>query len=275
MEWEAAVIVLSVRPYGETSVLVHLFSEEHGVCHGVVRGGASRRQASLWQTGNLVMAHWRARLVDQLGTVSAELVQSPAARVLDLPIPLGMISSACALTDGALPERESHPELFMELIRLLTLVGVAPEPPPMAPYLRWECLMLEVLGYGLDLERCAVTGMKDNLCYVSPRTGCSVSDEGAGTWKNRLLPLPRLFIDPDDDGDAQGWKDGMLLTGHFLARSVFGVRNLPLPSARERLYERIVRLCPPIAGEGALVDGLEGARSDAADDIGVGTVIPD
>lgn len=242
MEWEAAALVLSVRPYGEGSALVHLLSEEHGVSHGMVRGGGSRKQAPLWQTGNLVMARWRARLSDQLGAVTAEPVQSVGARLLDLPLQLAMVSSACALADGALPQGEAHPELFMRLIRLLTLIGIAPEPPPIAAYLRWERELLGNLGYGLDLSVCAVTGGCDNLNFVSPKSGRAVSDEGAGAWRDRLLVLPAFLANETEEGSSEDWLAGMTLTGHFLSRWVFGVRHQPLPAARERLFERIRRL---------------------------------
>lgn len=244
MEWEAASLVLSVQPYGEGSALVHLFSEEHGVSHGMARGGASRRQASLWQTGNLVMARWRARLADQLGTLTAEPVQCVVGRILDAPLQLEMVSSACALVDGALPQGEAHPELFMRLVRLLTLISVAPEPPPMGAYLRWESQLLAGLGYGLDLSECAVTGVRDNLDYVSPRSARAVSRDAAGEWRDRLLPLPSLMTNETEDGIPADWKDGLALTGHFLSRWVFGVRHKPLPAARERLVDYVQRLLP-------------------------------
>ncbi|GBR70773.1 DNA repair protein RecO [Gluconobacter kanchanaburiensis] len=242
MEWEAAALVLSVRPYGEGSALVHLFSEEHGVSHGMARGGASRRQSSLWQTGNLVMARWRARLADQLGTLTAEPVQCVAGRILDAPLQLEMVSSACALVDGALPQGEAYPELFMRLVRLVTLISVAPEPAPMGDYLRWEAQLLASLGYGLDLSECAVTGSRENLLYVSPRSGRAVSGDAAGDWRDRLLPLPPLMANDTDDGTPEDWRDGLVLTGHFLSRWVFGVRHQPLPAARERLIEYVQRL---------------------------------
>lgn len=245
MEWEAAALVLSVRPYGEGSALVHLLSEEHGVSHGMARGGGSRKQAPLWQTGNLVMARWRARLSDQLGGVTAEPVQSVGARLLDLPLQLAMVSSACALADGALPQGEPHPELFMRLIRLLTLIAVAPEPPPMAAYIRWERELLGGLGYGLDLSTCAVTEATEDLNFVSPRSGRAVSVAGAGEWRDRLLPLPAFLRHDEEEGLPDEWLQGMTLTGHFLARWVFGVRHQPLPAARERLFERVRKLTEP------------------------------
>ncbi|GBR48040.1 DNA repair protein RecO [Neokomagataea thailandica] len=238
-EWQEAGLVLSVCPYGEGSILVHLFTEEHGVVHGIVRGGGARRNAATWQVGNLVMVQWKARLTGQLGSVAGELVQSVAARCLDYPVALSMLSSACAVADGALPQDEAHPEVFMRLVRLLTLIGVAPEPPPMAAYLRWEACLLSALGYGLDLRVCAVTGTREGLEYVSPKTGRAVSVEGAGEWRDRLLPLPSLFLDEDLEGARDEWCAGIDLTGYFLERWVFGVRHKGMPLARGYLRERL------------------------------------
>ena len=37
-------------------------------------------------------------------------------------------------------------------------------------YVRWETGLLDALGFGLDLSRCAVNGTVDDLLYISPRT---------------------------------------------------------------------------------------------------------
>lgn len=236
--------MLSARPHGEANALIHLFTEEHGVSHGLARGGASRRQASLWQPGNVVSVSWRARLPDQLGSLTAEPVKAVGARVLDLPLQLGVVTSACALIDGALPQGEAHPRLFLMLVRLLAEIELDPATPHLGDYLRWEADFLAELGYGLDLSCCAVTGMTEGLRYVSPKTGRAVSDEGAGVWKDRLLPLPHLLLDRNEIGSPRDWAQGLDLTGHFLARWVFGVRHLPIPAARERLAERVRALEP-------------------------------
>src|SRR3989338_2262488 len=54
--------------------------------------------------------------------------------------------------------------------------------PWVPDYLRWELMLLEELGFGLDLTSCAVTGSRDDLCYVSPKSGRAVSRAGAGEW---------------------------------------------------------------------------------------------
>jgi DNA repair protein RecO (recombination protein O) len=35
-------------------------------------------------------------------------------------------------------------------------------------------MMLEELGFGLDLKECAATGVKEDLIYVSPKSGRSL-----------------------------------------------------------------------------------------------------
>lgn len=242
MEWDAPALVLSRRPYGEADVIVRLFYEEHGVLAGLVRGGASRKQSSLWLPGNLVASSWRARLPTQLGYVTGEPIQSIAGRLLDSPLALALLASEISIADGGLPEHEAQPVVFAELVRLVTAIGVFADAPPVALAVRWEASLLAALGYGLTLDRCAITGDRDDLGYVSPRTGRAVSRAGAGQWIDRLLPLPSFMISSEDDGTPSDWLQGLQLTGHFLARHLFGVRHLPLPEERERLVHLVRRL---------------------------------
>jgi DNA repair protein RecO (recombination protein O) len=76
------------------------------------------------------------------------------------------------------------------------------------------------------------------LRFVSPRTGRAVSTAGAGEWRDRLLPLPAFLLGQGPAGPAE-WLAGLRLTGHFLARDVFGTQHRGVPAAREALVERI------------------------------------
>uniref|UniRef100_UPI00356A2199 DNA repair protein RecO n=1 Tax=Shimia sp. TaxID=1954381 RepID=UPI00356A2199 len=51
MEWRDQGIVLSTRKHGETSVILEVFTPEHGRHAGVVRGGTSRRMTPVLQPG--------------------------------------------------------------------------------------------------------------------------------------------------------------------------------------------------------------------------------
>ena len=150
------------------------------------------------------------------------------------------LSAACALASVALPERAPHPRAFHGLVALIAGLrgGVGLVLPD---YVRWEATLLAELGYGLDLARCAVTGINEHLAFVSPRTGRAVSEEAAGEWRERLLPLPS-FLYRDEPAGPSALLDGLRLTGHFLQRDVLGDRAGGLPAARGLLQDRIAAL---------------------------------
>ena len=235
MEWEAPAIVLDARPYGEGDALATVLTAQHGAHRGLARGGASRARAGVWQPGNLVDARWVARLSDQLGSFTAELLHPGAALAMDDALALAVLSSACAVAEGSLTEREPHPLVFAGLLALITQLSTGPA--VLSDLVRWELALLAELGYGLDLDRCALTGTTEDLVWVSPRTGRAVSEAAAGPWKERLLRLPAFLR--DGEADAAGWADGLALTGHFLARDAFGSQHRPLPPARDRLVARV------------------------------------
>lgn len=239
MEWEAPAIVLETRPYGEGDAVVTVMTERHGLHRGLARGGSSRGQTAMWLAGNMVQVRWVARLSDQLGGFTGELIHAGAAQVLDDPLCLAMLSSCCAVAEDALPEREPHPRIFSGLLTLIPRLPLGAD--QLTSVVRWEIQLLADLGYGLDLSSCAVTGARDSLGFVSPRTGKAVSEAGAGIWASRLLPLP-AFLLGDAPAGLTAWRDGLRLTGHFLFRDVFGHRHRPLPYARRRLYDRVATM---------------------------------
>jgi DNA repair protein RecO (recombination protein O) len=240
MEWQAPAVVLDARPHGEGGAVVTLLTEEHGRHAGLAKGGASRGQAALWQPGNLIEARWVARLAEQLGAVSGELVHAAAALAMEDALALAILRSATAVAAGALPEREAHPRVFHGLVALIaTLARDARQAA--GELVRWEAELLADLGYGLDLSRCAISGATEDLAFVSPRTGRAVAQAAAGEWRDRLLPLPRFLMGQGPSGPAE-WLAGLRLTGHFLARDVFGLHHKPLPAARERLVDQVAAL---------------------------------
>ena len=236
MEWGAPAIILDVRPYGEGDAVATVMTEAHGLHRGLARGGASRGKAGTWQPGNMVQVQWTARLSDQLGSFTGELIHAGASHAMHEAMPLAMLTALCSVAEGALPEREPLPRVFAGLLHLIPRLPLGES--LLTDLIAWELVVLSDLGYGLDLSSCAVTGQTQDLAYVSPRTGRAVSGAGAGDWAARLLPLP-AFLTGSAPPDPAAWRDGLRLTGHFLARDAFGHQHRPLPNARRMLYDRV------------------------------------
>ena len=188
--------------------------------------------APVLQPGAQLDVTWRARLDAHIGSYTVEPLRQRAGALLHDRASLLGLSSVCSLLGFALPERDPHPTLYAASVALLDELGGQGWP---LAYLRWEMLLLEQSGFGLDLGRCAVTGTREDLAYVSPRTGRAVSRTGAGDWAGRLLPLPACLTG-QEPADASDLRDGLAVTGHFLANHLApALGERPLPVARSRL----------------------------------------
>jgi DNA repair protein RecO (recombination protein O) len=233
MEWRDEGVVIGVRSHGETSAIAEILTAEHGRCLGMVRGGRSRHMRPVLQPGNLVMTTWRARLEDHLGVFQLEPLALKAGFILSYPFRLAGLSTLMALAQ-MLPEREPHPKLYHAAHIVLSSI----EDDALWPALlvRWEMGLLDELGFGLDLAKCAATGSPEDLHYVSPKTGRAVS-KGAGLpYHDKLFSLPG-FLRGQGDVLAGDVLAGLKLTGYFLERHVFGPRAIAMPQARQWLAD--------------------------------------
>jgi DNA repair protein RecO (recombination protein O) len=230
MEWRDEGIVIGVRRHGESSTIVEAMTRGHGRHLGLVRGGRTARLQSALQPGNSLGLVWRARLDEHLGAYAVEPLVMRAGRFIASGLALAGVVYLGALL-RLLPERDPHESLFeaLELIaEHLDDAGVAP-----ALVARFEAQVLAECGFALDLERCAATGTREDLIYVSPKSGRAVSASAGAPWRDRLLPLPAFLrhgAAPAPNADEIA--DAFRLTGHFLMRDLFAPRSLPLPDAR-------------------------------------------
>ena len=237
--WREEGTLLSVRRHGETSAIIEVFTESHGRHVGVVRGGASRKVAPILQPGAQLDLAWQARLDEHIGSFAVEPVKSRAAAVMGDRLALAGLNAMTALLSFTLPEREPHQLLYRRSLVLFDLLGTNDAWPVV--YLRWELMLLEEMGFGLDLGRCAVTGARDDLVHVSPRSGRAVSAAGAGDWADRLLPLPPILLGQGVGSTAE-ILEGLRTTGHFLAHWLApALGDRPLPEARQRFVDTLAR----------------------------------
>jgi DNA repair protein RecO (recombination protein O) len=234
LEWQDSGIILSVRGHGETGGIVSILTRDHGRAIGYVYGATSTKVRGILEPGNLVSVDWKAKSHDQLGTFMLELEKSTAAHVMDDPIKLTAMQSACALADKTLPEREKHAGVYEATKALMASFATDIWAPT---YIYWEIGLLRELGFGLDLSKCVATGSVDNLIYVSPKSGCAVSGAAGEIYKEKLLHLP-LFLRGLGGFEEVDILDGLKLTGHFLLHRVFSQANTDLPEPRLRLEEK-------------------------------------
>ena len=230
MEWRDEGIILGTRRHGETSAILEVMTRSHGRHLGLVRGGRSRKQQPVLQAGNRVDLIWRARLDEHLGMFQAEALELNAARLFDSAAAVyGLQTMAAHLR--LLPERDPHDRLY----ETLALVIEHLDDPAAAGELvvRFELLLLDELGFGLDLTECAATGAREDLTFVSPKSGRAVSRAAGEPWRDRMLALPSFLLRGSGlRADSAAVEDAFRLTGFFFARHVYEPRGVSEPEAR-------------------------------------------
>jgi DNA repair protein RecO (recombination protein O) len=160
---------------------------------------------------------------------------------LSEPLPAAAVEWATVVTATVLPEGQPYPRIYLALEALLDAIEAAPSARGWGTGLvRYELLLLGELGFGLDLDRCAISGANDGLVAVSPKSGRAVSATEAEPYTGKLLPLPAFVR----EGGRASWEEieqGLALTGHFLLRDLISDRSRPIAAARARLVERLRR----------------------------------
>lgn len=218
VEFADEAIVLTALPHGEHGAVVRFLSFTGGLRAGFLHGARSSKKRALIVPGNRVALRLTARTEGQLPVATVELVES---RALIAFSPHGAAISGwlAELTAASLAEGVPHARLAAALDALLA--GMAADAPAVAAragLARYELLLLEEEGLGLDLAVCALGGA-GAPAFVSPKTGRAVSAEMASgqSWAHLLLPLPPFLL-RGGEASATEAADALRLTGHFLGR---------------------------------------------------------
>ena len=233
-------LICAVRQHGEHHAIVRILTPEHGLIAGYVRGWRSRQMRPILMPGNAVAAELSARAPDQLAGMTVELTTSRGPWHNE-PLAAAALEWGAAVTAATLPEEQDYPRLYTALSGLFDAICLAPSARGWAEALvRYELLLLEELGFGLDLSHCAATGKEGDLAFVSPKSAAAVSRGAAVGYEAKLLPLPAFLLTsahPD-------WPDllaGLSLTEYFLSRNFFADRRQDIMATRTVLIDRLKR----------------------------------
>ncbi|MDR3471732.1 MAG: DNA repair protein RecO [Devosia sp.] len=233
MQWTGEGLIIGVRRHGESSVIAEVMVEGRGRHMGLIRGGRSAKYAAALQAGNSVQLTWRARLEEHLGTFALEVTDARAANLI---ADRTRLYTAQLLCDHLrlLPERDPHDRLLGLVVRLLDRT----DPDELGAALaRFELILLEELGFGLDLMSCAATGATTDLTHVSPKTGRAVSRAAAQPYLDKLFALPGFLLREDAEPGPGEIAAAFELTGYFLDRHIWMPRQIDPPPTRLPLIE--------------------------------------
>ena len=86
-------------------------------------------------------------------------------------------------------------------------------------YVWWEFLFLKNIGYGLNLDSCVISGTKEDIYFISPKTGNAVSFKVGKKYQKHLFKIPQCFKTKNKKVDLKDCIEGLMITGFFLKKN--------------------------------------------------------
>lgn len=226
-------MMLRVDAYGERDALVSVFTRDHGLVRGLAKRAMTSAQRGTYCVGNWVELRWHARLQEHLGNLECELLIPGGSLLLADRLKCYALQSVCALVMLAFHERDPHPRLYDALQSLMESMRFRED--WLVDYPRFEALLLAEAGFGLGLEQCIATGTREELRYVSPKSGCAVSAAAGAAYADKLFAYPALLLqEPGWPAEPAAIANALAITGHFLEKWLFATLDKPAPEARAR-----------------------------------------
>ncbi len=235
--WDDEGLILSSINYSETSIILKVFTRNHGVQKGFVRGAKSKKKSNIYEAGNLVSISFKSRTEDMLGIFLVDLMKpSPLLYLNDLKR-FSCIISVINLLEFSLLDSEPETELYFYSKNLINKI-FSYEEGWIEEYIRWEVFLLKKIGFGLELSKCILSNKKTNLSYVSPKSGCAVNKEAGKPWEKKLLELPKFLIS-DNKANRSELRKGFKITTYFLTKFANSIDKI-LPFTRSNFMDNIL-----------------------------------
>ncbi len=235
--WDDEALILSSINYSETSLILKVFTQKHGVQKGFVKGGKNKKKSSIFQVGNLVRVSYKSRTDEMLGNFFVDLIK-PSSLIYEADLKKFLcVISIINLIEFSLLENEIELELYNLSKSLIENIFSFDE-GWVEDYIRWEVFLLKKVGFGLELSKCILSNKKVNLMYISPKSGCAVNEEAGMPWKNKLFNLPN-FLTSNKKASNLDLSEGFKITSHFLTKFANSI-DKTLPFTRTNFIDNIL-----------------------------------
>ena len=205
---------LGNKKYGENSMIVYILSKNNGLIKSFSKYSKKKRLS--FRILDEVNFTWQSKQKDSLGYINLDLEAS--VKQNDTFINSLVKSSASELCIKFLPLWQQNFEIYIDLQRLIDSLDTKIE-LIIFNYVWWEIFFLKNTGYGINLEKCSVSGSKENLYYLSPNSGNSVTYSVGHKYRSKLFKLPNCLKEKAVSNNFVDYVEALKITTYFLRKS--------------------------------------------------------
>ena len=240
MQWTDQAIILSLKNFSEHQKIVSCLTATNGRQTGM--WSVPKRHGVSLDIGDRVDVTWKARLEGHLGTFTIEKRLGYPLLLFLLPTKLWVLHYLAHLLE-LLPLKHSYPVIFEAVVAFVGELEPNDYQKVLLELTFLELLLLRELGFGLSLQQCCVTGVRQGLCYISPKTGRAVSEQAAGPYVAALLPFPKFWAMSHDTVNANivETQAALRVTFYFIDKWLLSEKAVSMREMLVKLREQFVR----------------------------------
>jgi len=220
MIWDDIGFLLSKNRYNENSLIVEIFTKEHGKTSGIIFGGVSKKIKNYLQIGNNLFLNYNTKSENRIGYFKIEINKAYSPIYFDNPQKLNCITLAMNLIKLLTADSQSNIKIYNLIEKFYFIIS---KEFWLKDYIFWELELLKIIGYDLELNTLVNKKIIDNkVLYVAE----------SSTEKK---VVPNFLIDKDDSSnDLKTLLSGLKLVGDYMDKTILKPNNLNHPNIRNQ-----------------------------------------
>ena len=230
-------ILIAKYQFGDSSNILTLFTKEHGIQKGLLKGANSSKIRHVLSLGNILSITKMVRLEEQLGILKVDLQESNLANIFYNNTKLLALTTMCSLIEEFIPMQEISTPFYLDSKDMIANLN---KDDFLLLYANWELLLLNNIGFGLDFSKCVVSDAPD-IYYLSPKSGKSVSKTVGEPYKDKLFIIPQFITNKTTPKNIQDILNLLDITTHFL-QFFCTEYNKKIPNMRNLLLKNLATL---------------------------------
>jgi len=218
MNWIDEGFLISKNRYSENSLIVELYTKDHGKTSGIIFGGTSKKIKNYLQIGNKLHINYNSKNDNRIGYFKIEIISAYSPLYFDHKQKLLCITSATNLIKILTAESQVNIEVY-KLIDSIFLI--LKDKDWLKKYIFWELELLKLLGYDLELKNLVTKDIVNNETVYYANSS------------NEKKYVPNFLVERDlEVNDDKILLNGLKLVGDYLDKTILKPNNINYPNSR-------------------------------------------
>jgi len=227
MIWDDTGFLLSKNKYSENSLIVEIFTKNHGKVSGIIFGGTSKKIKNYLQIGNQLYVNYNSKSENRVGHFKIEIQKAYSPIYFENAKKLNCIISAINLIKLLTAEQQSNIKIYNLIEDFYKKIN---KNDWLKEYIFWELDLLKTLGYDLELNNLANKRIVNNqIIYI------------VETTKEKKI-VPNFLIEKNIlVYDLNILLKGLKLVGDYMDKTILKPNNINFPITRNQFINSLTQ----------------------------------